>query len=93
MVASVRFLDADAVAALGPAAAVEAITDALHGGLDPAGDGAARHPGGLRELRTGSGLPVPEQLEEVTGQHRGSEPARSSVCLLINFCTTLDKSW
>ena len=33
-----RFLDADAVAALGPAAAVRAITDALRGGLDPAAD-------------------------------------------------------
>ena len=30
-----EFLDADAVAALGPAAAVEAITQALRGGLDP----------------------------------------------------------
>jgi ornithine cyclodeaminase len=34
----VRFLDADAVAALGPAGAVAAITDALCGGLDPAAD-------------------------------------------------------
>jgi ornithine cyclodeaminase/alanine dehydrogenase-like protein (mu-crystallin family) len=34
----VRYLDADAVAALGPAAAVEAITEALLGGLDPATD-------------------------------------------------------
>jgi ornithine cyclodeaminase len=34
----VRFLDASAVAALGPAAAVRAITDALLGGLDPAAD-------------------------------------------------------
>jgi ornithine cyclodeaminase/alanine dehydrogenase-like protein (mu-crystallin family) len=33
-----RFLDADAVAALGPAGAVRAITDALRGGLDPAAD-------------------------------------------------------
>lgn len=33
-----RFLDARAVAALGPAAAVQAITDALRGGLDPAAD-------------------------------------------------------
>ena len=33
-----RFLDADAVAALGPAAAVRAITDALRGGVDPAAD-------------------------------------------------------
>ena len=33
-----RFLDADAVAALGPAAAVHAITDALRGGLNPAAD-------------------------------------------------------
>jgi len=36
----VRFLDADAVAALGPAAAVRAVTDALRGGLDPATDPA-----------------------------------------------------
>jgi ornithine cyclodeaminase len=35
-----RFLDAAAVAALGPAAAVQAITDALRGGLDPAADPA-----------------------------------------------------
>jgi ornithine cyclodeaminase len=34
----VRFLDAGAVAALGPAAAVQAIIDALRGGLDPAAD-------------------------------------------------------
>jgi ornithine cyclodeaminase/alanine dehydrogenase-like protein (mu-crystallin family) len=34
----VRFLDADAVAAFGAAAAVRAITDALRGGLDPAAD-------------------------------------------------------
>jgi ornithine cyclodeaminase len=34
----VRVLGADAVAALGPAAAVRAITDALRGGLDPAAD-------------------------------------------------------
>jgi ornithine cyclodeaminase len=34
----VRFLDADAVRALGPAAAVRAIADALRGGLDPAAD-------------------------------------------------------
>ncbi|SFP30714.1 ornithine cyclodeaminase [Geodermatophilus dictyosporus] len=33
-----RFLDADAVAALGPAAAVQAVTEALRGGLDPAVD-------------------------------------------------------
>ncbi len=33
-----RFLDADAVAALGPAGAVRAVTDALRGGLDPAAD-------------------------------------------------------
>jgi ornithine cyclodeaminase len=34
----VRFLDADAVLALGPAAAVRAISEALRGGLDPAAD-------------------------------------------------------
>jgi ornithine cyclodeaminase/alanine dehydrogenase-like protein (mu-crystallin family) len=34
----VRFFDADAVTALGPAGAVRAITDALRGGLDPAAD-------------------------------------------------------
>ncbi|WNV77202.1 ornithine cyclodeaminase family protein [Geodermatophilus sp. DSM 44513] len=33
-----RYLDADAVAALGPAGAVRAISDALRGGLDPAAD-------------------------------------------------------
>lgn len=35
-----RVLDADAVAALGPAAAVRAVVDALRGGLDPAADAA-----------------------------------------------------
>jgi ornithine cyclodeaminase/alanine dehydrogenase-like protein (mu-crystallin family) len=34
----VRFLDADAVLALGPAAAVQAVAEALQGGLDPAAD-------------------------------------------------------
>jgi len=34
----VRFLDADAVLALGPVAAVRAISEALRGGLDPAAD-------------------------------------------------------
>jgi ornithine cyclodeaminase/alanine dehydrogenase-like protein (mu-crystallin family) len=34
----VRFLDADAVLALGPVAAVRAISEALQGGLDPAAD-------------------------------------------------------
>ena len=33
-----RYLDADAVTALGPAAAVQAVVDALRGGLDPVGD-------------------------------------------------------
>ena len=33
-----RFLDADDVAALGPAGAVQAITDALRSGIDPAAD-------------------------------------------------------
>ncbi len=33
-----RYLDADAVAELGPAGAVRAITDALRAGFDPAGD-------------------------------------------------------
>ncbi len=35
-----RFLDADAVAALGPARASQAIVDALRGGLDPSADPA-----------------------------------------------------
>jgi hypothetical protein len=34
----VRVFDARAVSALGPAAAVRAIRDALRGGLDPAAD-------------------------------------------------------
>ncbi|MGY1672463.1 ornithine cyclodeaminase family protein [Geodermatophilus sp. SYSU D00710] len=41
-----RVLDADDVAALGPAAAVRAVTEALRGGLDPAAD-PARLPVGL----------------------------------------------
>ena len=38
--AAMRFLDADAVAALGPARASQAIVDALRGGLDPSADPA-----------------------------------------------------
>ena len=61
-----RFLDAANVAALGPAAAVQAITDALLGGVDPAAD-PSRIPVGLThgqfllmpsETRTGVGIKV-----------------------------------
>jgi ornithine cyclodeaminase len=61
--AAVRFLDADAVAALGPAAAVKAITDALRGGLDPAVD-QARIP---VEVTNGQFLLMPSESMDAAG--------------------------
>jgi ornithine cyclodeaminase len=59
----VRFLDADAVAALGPAEAVQAIIEALRGGLDPAAD-PARVPVGLT---TGQFLLMPSETPAAAG--------------------------
>jgi ornithine cyclodeaminase/alanine dehydrogenase-like protein (mu-crystallin family) len=59
----VRFLDADAVAALGPAAAVHAIAEALRGGLDPAVD-PARVP---VELTNGQFLLMPSESLDAAG--------------------------
>jgi ornithine cyclodeaminase/alanine dehydrogenase-like protein (mu-crystallin family) len=59
----VRFLDADAVAALGPAAAVRAITDALRGGIDPAAD-PPRVPVGLTK---GQFLLMPSEAPAAAG--------------------------
>jgi len=59
----VRFYDAEAVAALGPAAAVQAITDALRNGFDPAGD-PARIP---VELDGGQLLLTPSQTSAAAG--------------------------
>ena len=58
-----RFLDADAVAALGPAGAVRAITDALRGGLDPAAD-PPRVPVGLTH---GQFLLMPSETPAAAG--------------------------
>lgn len=58
-----RYLDADAVAALGPAAAVRAITDALHGGLDPAADPARTAAG----LSHGQFLLMPSETATAAG--------------------------
>ena len=58
-----RFLDADSVAALGPAAAVRAVTDALRGGLDPAAD-PARVPVGLTR---GQVLLMPSEASTADG--------------------------
>lgn len=58
-----RFVDADAVAALGPAAAVRAVTDALRGGLDPAED-PARIP---VDLADGQLLLMPSQSASAAG--------------------------
>lgn len=58
-----RFLDADAVAALGPAAAVRAITDALRGGLDPAAD----PPRTAVHLAHGQFLLMPSQAPAAAG--------------------------
>jgi ornithine cyclodeaminase/alanine dehydrogenase-like protein (mu-crystallin family) len=59
----VRFLDAHAVAALGPAAAVRAVTDALRGGLDPAAD-PHRVPVGLAQ---GQFLLMPSEAPDAAG--------------------------
>jgi len=59
----VRFLDSDAVAALGPAAAVEAITDALLSGVDPAAD----PPRVSVELAHGEFLLMPSQTPAAAG--------------------------
>jgi ornithine cyclodeaminase len=59
----VRFLDADDVAALGPAAAVRALTDALRNGLDPARD-PARVPLGLT---SGQLLLMPSETPAAAG--------------------------
>ncbi len=58
-----RFLDADAVAALGPAAAVRAVIDALRGGLDPAAD-PPRVP---VELTRGQFLLMPSEAPAAAG--------------------------
>jgi ornithine cyclodeaminase/alanine dehydrogenase-like protein (mu-crystallin family) len=59
----VRYLDADAVAALGPAAAVRAVTDALRGRLDPAAD-PPRLPVGLAH---GQFLLMPSETAAAAG--------------------------
>ena len=58
-----RFLDADAVAALGPAAAVEAITQALRGGLDPSADPARMSV----DLTNGQFLLMPSETSAAAG--------------------------
>ncbi|MGY1695342.1 ornithine cyclodeaminase family protein [Geodermatophilus sp. SYSU D00814] len=58
-----RVLDADDVAALGPAAAVRAVTDALRGGLDPAAD-PPRVPVGLTR---GQFLLMPSEVGAAAG--------------------------
>jgi ornithine cyclodeaminase len=58
-----RFLDADSVAALGPAAAVRAITDAVRGGLDPAVDPARISV----DLTHGQFLLMPSEAPTATG--------------------------
>ncbi|MGY1760471.1 ornithine cyclodeaminase family protein [Geodermatophilus sp. SYSU D00779] len=58
-----RFLDAAAVAALGPAGAVRAITDALRGGLDPATD----TPRSAVGLAHGQFLLMPSEAPDAAG--------------------------
>jgi ornithine cyclodeaminase/alanine dehydrogenase-like protein (mu-crystallin family) len=59
----VRYLDAETVAALGPAAAIDAITTALRGGLDPATDPARVSV----ELTNGQFLLMPSQTAAKAG--------------------------
>ena len=58
-----RYLDADTVTALGPAAAVQAVTDALRDGLDPATDPART----TTHLATGQFLLMPSQTSTTAG--------------------------
>ena len=58
-----RVLDAAAVAALGPAAAVQAIVDALRGGVDPAAD----HPRTAVSLSHGQFLLMPSESDASAG--------------------------
>jgi ornithine cyclodeaminase/alanine dehydrogenase-like protein (mu-crystallin family) len=58
-----RYLDAGAVAALGPGAAVQAIGDALRTGFDPAGDPARSAAG----LATGEFLLMPSETRSAAG--------------------------
>lgn len=58
-----KYLDADAVAALGPAAAVQAVLGALRGGLDPAGDSPRSAVG----LSHGHFLLMPSETAAATG--------------------------
>ncbi len=58
-----KYLDAEAVAALGPAGAVRAVTDALRGGLDPAGDPSRAAVG----LAHGHFLLMPSETHAATG--------------------------
>ena len=58
-----RFIDAAAVTAFGPAAAVEAIADALRGGLDPAADPARISV----DLTNGQFLLMPSQTPAAAG--------------------------
>lgn len=58
-----RFLDADAVSALGPDGAVRAITDALRDGLDPAGDPRRA----AVDLAHGHFLLMPSEIPGATG--------------------------
>ena len=58
-----RFYDADVVAALGPADAVQAVTDALRGGLDPAVD-PPRTP---VDLTAGQFLLMPSETSAAAG--------------------------
>jgi ornithine cyclodeaminase len=59
----VRFLDAGAVGALGPVGAVQAITDALRGGLDPATD----PPRATLGLSRGQFLLMPSEVPTAAG--------------------------
>lgn len=58
-----RVLDAEAVAALGPTGPVDAVTDALRGGLDPSADPART----LVDLAHGQFLLMPSQTAVATG--------------------------
>ncbi len=58
-----KVLDADAVAALGPARAVQAVTDALRSGLDPAAD----PPRAAVELSHGQFLLMPSETPAAVG--------------------------
>ena len=63
-----------------------------HQRVDPGGDGRPGEPGGLGELGAGPGLPVAQQLEEVTGLHAQESTTQDFRTSSKQLLRVLDKS-